>query len=315
MAHGFMELGLNGERILGHGGDTDYFHSIFGFFPEHDLGLFASFNTAGARSTDLLRDVVDHLFPWQPGPAATSATVELASFTGWYRPTRYDHRTFTRLAALVSSFEVEAEEGMLVTEKPERREWLPVAPMAFRERDSSIHMVFREGNRRRTSHMFRDDIPVFGFERVPAWERPGFVWTVVGVAYAVVLAALIVTFVAWIVRRIYLVRLESEQRLPIYGRWAATASSLLLVGVAVVLAAALSDPMSITYGLSDTLETALRAPLLAVILTAVALVAAIVAWVRGRATWGARLAFTVVVLAQIALLWQFWVWRLLTLSA
>ena len=47
MAHGFMVFDMNNQRVVGHGGDTLWFHTILAMLPEHNLGFFASFNSAG----------------------------------------------------------------------------------------------------------------------------------------------------------------------------------------------------------------------------------------------------------------------------
>ena len=41
-ALGFYETYINGRRIIGHGGDTGWFHSVLSLMPESGLGLFAS---------------------------------------------------------------------------------------------------------------------------------------------------------------------------------------------------------------------------------------------------------------------------------
>jgi CubicO group peptidase (beta-lactamase class C family) len=65
-ALGFYETRINGHRIIGHGGDTGFFHSVLSLLPEANLGLFASVNTGGqgARtSVDLEHAFFDHYFP------------------------------------------------------------------------------------------------------------------------------------------------------------------------------------------------------------------------------------------------------------
>ena len=46
-ALGFYETYINGRRIIGHGGDTQYFHSVLSLMPETGIGLFATVNTGG----------------------------------------------------------------------------------------------------------------------------------------------------------------------------------------------------------------------------------------------------------------------------
>jgi len=39
-----MDMSARGIRIVGHGGDTFWFHTLFALFPDHDLGLFVSYS-------------------------------------------------------------------------------------------------------------------------------------------------------------------------------------------------------------------------------------------------------------------------------
>jgi hypothetical protein len=72
MALGFWEAGINGHRVLAHGGDTLYFHSDLSLFVDDGVGLFVAFNSTGSDAAQGLRDVVfhsfgDRYFPAPPG--------------------------------------------------------------------------------------------------------------------------------------------------------------------------------------------------------------------------------------------------------
>src|SRR5439155_883237 len=47
MALGFYEETRNGHRIIGHGGDTQYFHSDLHLIPDVGVGFFISYNSSG----------------------------------------------------------------------------------------------------------------------------------------------------------------------------------------------------------------------------------------------------------------------------
>ena len=47
MCLGFYEETRNGHRIIGHGGDTIYFHSDLHLMPDNGLGFLVSYNSAG----------------------------------------------------------------------------------------------------------------------------------------------------------------------------------------------------------------------------------------------------------------------------
>src|SRR5215471_685784 len=68
MALGFYEESRNGHRIIGHGGDTFYFHSDLHLVLDAGVGFFISYNSAGkgeisARSA-LWKHFMDRYFPY-----------------------------------------------------------------------------------------------------------------------------------------------------------------------------------------------------------------------------------------------------------
>ena len=80
MAYGFYEETRNGHRIIGHGGDTQWFHSDMHLMPDQNLGFFVSYNSAGkgegSPRTILWQNFLDRYFPYTPPegePVADSA--------------------------------------------------------------------------------------------------------------------------------------------------------------------------------------------------------------------------------------------------
>lgn len=74
MLLGFWETRRNGHRIIGHDGDTLYFHSVLRLLPDDDVGLFISVNSIGKDNggrkirDDLIAGLIDRYFP---GPTIT----------------------------------------------------------------------------------------------------------------------------------------------------------------------------------------------------------------------------------------------------
>ena len=58
MALGFYEETRNGQRIIGHGGDTVCFHSDLHLLPAAGVGFFVSYNSAGKGETNPARRAV-----------------------------------------------------------------------------------------------------------------------------------------------------------------------------------------------------------------------------------------------------------------
>ena len=76
MLLGFWESNRNGRRIIGHDGDTLYFHSAFRLLPDENVGLFILVNSIGKDSggrkirDDLFANLIDRYFP---GPTVTGS--------------------------------------------------------------------------------------------------------------------------------------------------------------------------------------------------------------------------------------------------
>ena len=123
---------------------------------------------------------MDWRFPFEPAPTKGIEASALSRFAGAYRPTRYPHRTIAKLSALMSTIEVTAENGALVTELPERKRWLQEQPLLFREARKSNTLAFGEDDEGRITHAFVSEIPVVAFERAPVTETPAFVGATLG---------------------------------------------------------------------------------------------------------------------------------------
>ena len=70
MALGFYETDLNGFRVMGHGGDTAWFHSYLGIDQVNDLVFFISFGGPGGSTvrTTLQSAIYDEFFPRKEAP-------------------------------------------------------------------------------------------------------------------------------------------------------------------------------------------------------------------------------------------------------
>ena len=74
MAYGFYEESRNGHRIIGHGGDSQWFHSDMHLMLDDHVGFFISYNSAGkpgfSGRTALWQGFLNRYFPYTP-PAAS----------------------------------------------------------------------------------------------------------------------------------------------------------------------------------------------------------------------------------------------------
>ncbi|HEX7296667.1 MAG TPA: serine hydrolase domain-containing protein, partial [Pyrinomonadaceae bacterium] len=145
MAYGFYEESKNGRRIIGHAGDTQYFHSDSHLILDANVGFFISYNSAGkgggSPRTVLWESFLDRYFPatLPSDQTLASAAQDAKAVSGHYMLSRRGESSFLKAASLVGQLTVApTENGSIeVAEltgangRPKR--WREVAPMTFLE--------------------------------------------------------------------------------------------------------------------------------------------------------------------------------------
>ncbi len=144
MCLGFYEETRNGHRIIGHGGDSVYFHSDLHLIPDAGVGFFVSYNSRGKAEisprTALWRHFLDRYFPDEP-PAATppsTAAADGKSVSGEYISTRRSEGNFLRIANMLGQTAVTAESnGKLTIEgakdfNGQTKKWQEIGPLLYR---------------------------------------------------------------------------------------------------------------------------------------------------------------------------------------
>ncbi|MGH9795048.1 MAG: serine hydrolase domain-containing protein, partial [Candidatus Acidiferrales bacterium] len=181
MAYGFYESRVNGVRIIGHGGDTLWFHTDLALLPEHNLGIYVSYVTHGGRArSELLKAFMDRYFP-QPALALPAPPDDFKErgkrFAGNYRFTRHNSSTIEKVAALASvlSVSVTSENRLLLSGLGESAmQFVETEPLLFRQVDGTQVMAFKENERGEVTHMVLDALPFMPTYRIPWYEARGF---------------------------------------------------------------------------------------------------------------------------------------------
>src|SRR5258708_4006909 len=149
---GFYETWINGRRIVGHAGHTNYFHSNLSLLPEASLGLFVSINTAGQGEEiprALERAFLRHYFPADlPQIIPPKDAVQRNSrFKGTYRPLRRSHTTWEKILAAKQDVCVRPmPDGTMQFPDPaygKPAHWTEVGDGVFRKRDDDVFVAFK----------------------------------------------------------------------------------------------------------------------------------------------------------------------------
>jgi CubicO group peptidase (beta-lactamase class C family) len=322
MAYGFSEQTLNGERTIQHGGNLEQFHAMLALLPEHDVGLFAAYNSYGDGGDfaeyELLEAFMDRYYPKAPPQALEPSNEGISGnadrVAGSYRVGRSNYTGFEKVLTLLTGARVSAnKDGSITTtggyltldlDATEQR-WVEVEPLLFRAENGREQIAFREDGEGRITYLTGDADPTIPYEKVTPYEAPRLQ---VGLLMGS-LAVLLLTTVVWPVgalisrryRKRYGVPAEDKTSAKVARRarvlaWAVSALILLFViGMVVVF----SNAGVTLANVSPYLVAVLTLPLLVTVGTVGVLVFAALSWKRRY--WGhfGRLHYSLVALSMV----------------
>lgn len=317
MCYGFYEESRNGQRVIGHGGDTIYFHSDLHLVLDQNVGFFVSYNSAGNSSglgdsprLNLWHAFLDRYYP-SSQPAATSASAkdDAKAAAGSYILSRRSENSFLKTATTISQFAVspvgdgDIETPQLTGPNGKPKRWQGVGPMTFLERDGQDKLIFKPDQNGRMQMIL--PYPFFVGQRAGALENSKTLLFVLGASLLFMLATLVLWPVAWFVRRHYGRRLELTRKELWLRILVRVVFAINLIFIAALFAL-------VTYGLSHLEVFSDRGTIwfrivqtvgvLGALGTLVVLANAIVTWVRRRGFW-MKLQATLMLLACVGLLW------------
>jgi CubicO group peptidase (beta-lactamase class C family) len=215
MCYGFYEESRNNQRIIGHGGDTVFFHSDLHLIPDQKVGFFVSYNSAGNSSglgdsprANLWEAFLDRYYPGTvPATTSSSAKDDAKAVAGTYVLSRRSEGSFLKVASVLQQFTVapvgdgDIEVPQLTGPNGKPKRWQGVGPMTFRERDGSDKLIFKPDQ---NGHMLMIlPYPFFIGQRIGTFQNGKLVSIVLGASLLFMLATLILWPIAWFVRRHY----------------------------------------------------------------------------------------------------------------
>jgi CubicO group peptidase (beta-lactamase class C family) len=317
-AYGFFDFSDNGQRTLGHKGETLGFTTLLLLLPDENLGVYVVYNhnESGILTTQhfgFQRAFFDHYYPApevEPIQPPADFKERASRFVGPYKNARSAYTTFEKFGNLMSPPIEISDPGdgtLLLSIRGIEVRLVEVEPLYFRQVDGPFGIVFREDDRGRITHMFVDISPQEDYQKLNWYETTGFN---MALFLGCVLAFLSMMLVA-VVRAIRNRRLGGD-RTPRVGNWIIVGISVLnllfVVGVAKMFMFSLGFPF---FGVSLFDRIVFGLGVLSALLTLGALVYAVLAW-KNR-YWGIafRLYYTLVTVAAVAFVWFLNHWNLL----
>jgi CubicO group peptidase (beta-lactamase class C family) len=332
MVLGFMKRDRNGRRIIGHEGDTQFFHSALSLFIDDGVGVYLSMNStgrdgaAGPIRASLIERFADRYFPAEPNeqPIDSATAAEHArAMAGVYESSRRAQSSFLSLVFLPAQVTVgQNADGSLsipalrgINQQPQR--WREIAPFVWRDLDSEERLAAKVENGRVV--MFSADAvsPFSVFLPVPWWKSSAWVLPLLAAS----VAALVLTVMAWptaaLIRRRYALAAPlagTAARTQRLTRFAALATLVTLVAW-VVTVAPLATNLFLSSARLDAWLWVLHSASLIVFTGAgvVALWNASATWTTRR-SWSARLWSAILAVACLSILWVAVVFNLIAFT-
>jgi hypothetical protein len=313
MCLGFYEESLNGERIIGHGGDTLWFHSDLHLVLNKNLGFFISMNSAGRDRQlrgSLWRHFMDRYFPYQLSPANPSAEKmsNAKRVSRSYLTSRRSEMNFLRIGSYFSELifstnpdgTIQSKGIKALNGQPKRFE--EIKPLIYREVNGQTRLAFtQEPDGEMT---LNPDISVLEYKSVPWHQSQNFLMLILFAPVIVALLTLIFWIIAGLVRRHY----GHSLGLVRFPRF-------LRLGTRIVCAFTVASYIAWTVPLirliSDITESAAMGPWfrlaqiltsISMALTIIAVINLIVVWFQRR-WWWSMIWETLIGFASLAFVW------------
>ncbi|HSR00069.1 MAG TPA: serine hydrolase domain-containing protein, partial [Sphingomicrobium sp.] len=244
MALGFYHEDRNGLNIVGHGGDTVFFHSDLHLFLDKNVGLYISMNSLGkdgaghALREELLQEFADRYYPAPAKNLPTAATAKEhgAAISGHYVSSRAGGFNWFRLLALLGETTVGVDkDGTLVASSitdpsGNPRKWREVKPWVWQEVNGGDYL---QANLDAKGHVRMFSItpyaPIIEFLPAPASLNAGWILPAGGAALLILLVAALGWPIAALVRRRYKHQLDVSGRALLLHRGARATAWLFIL--------------------------------------------------------------------------------------
>lgn len=323
MTLGYFEEDRNGHRVVGHGGDTNYFHAHLQLYPDDRTGVYVSVNGSGRSGLDslqlreqLMHGFTDRYFPATGAPEPSgvdedTAREHAAQAAGTYTSSRSMRSTFLAVTDLLAPTHVTAQDDGRILVDPG-----PLSDRAVLYEEVEPWVWQEVGGQRTIAARVADgQVEAIGFDSAFALLRAD---AATDVAVPVLVGSVVVLalgVLAWpvgaLVRRVrHRGRAARAGRVP-------RALTRVASAAAVVAVLGWSTVVTTVMGLQEVPTSGLRVLQALQVLGVLGLVPAVLAVVgdvRRRAGWWRIAGGVAVVLALAAVAWFALTYRLIAPS-
>ena len=322
---GFYEESRNGHRIIGHGGDTVYFHSDLHLMLENGMGFFVSYNSAGkgdiSPRSALWYHFLDRYFPYTPPKVEklASADADAKTVAGRYLTTRRSESSFLKVGAVEENVRVTPDENATIKVEPfkdfngQLKQWQEIAPLVYRSVHGQDLLAFvhdYQGNM-----LLAPNFPAAAEQRVSLVQSADF-------NQALILGVLIIlglTLVCWplaaVIRAHYHQRLDLDASYMRLRPWVRVVCAVDVSFLLVFLMVLTSGGISVLSSRTDFKFQAIQfVGVLGALGTVVVLLASLRSWRDPQAWFWGKVWNLLLLLACLGFVWFSYHWNLLNFN-
>ncbi|SFK21325.1 serine hydrolase domain-containing protein [Rhodanobacter glycinis] len=264
-ALGFYQENSHGQTIIGHAGDTDYFHTDLHLMLDADVGVFMSFNSAGNEGgaevirAGIFNAFLDRYFPVATPqlPTAATAKADAARVAGWYLSSRRNDSALRMLYALTQTQVSALPDGTIQTAafmnpSGAPMHWREVGPLKYQQVDGPYHLDFVAAANGDIRYWVTDSLPpVMVFQTVTGLHTLGSIELLGTLSLLLLLATLLSWLCGWLVRRHYgrgLALNPKQRRFRLWSRLGVLALFVTLLGWLILMVSMASDQSLLLQG-------------------------------------------------------------------
>ena len=321
MALGFYEETRNGHRIIGHGGDTEYFHSDLHLVLDQNLGFFISYNSAGKGDISpreaVWQKFLDRYFPYQP-PAPESGSDDTKPLLGRYLVSRRADNSIMKVLSAVGQAKVSGnDDGTLSVDalkdlNGEPKKFRRIAPSLYRDVNDQDLIGFKRDSS--DNPVLVIDFPFMVFQKSPWYENSGLNLPVIIGSLVILVLAILLWPVSALIRRHYGLHLTlspEQRRARLIARLVAVAFLIFFGAFATFMSIAFKDIGLLSPHYNGWLRLIQLFGWLGVLGTLIVLYNAFRVWGQKDRWLCSRVSETLIAVACLGAIWFIFVWDML----
>jgi len=324
MALGFYEETRNDHRIIGHGGDTEWFHSDLHLIPDAGVGFFISYNSAGKGEISgreaVWHKFLDRYFPYQPptGSAVANAAQDAASVSGRYIVSRRADTTIVKPLTVLGEAKVFSnDDGTISLDafkdlNGQPKKFREIGPLMFRNVNGQDRIAFKRDDTGNLVLVI--DFPFMVFQKAHWYQNSVLHLPLIVASLLILLLTLLLWPVAALIRRHYGHKLAlslQQRRLRLLVRLVCVVYLLFFGAFAGFFVAGLKDIGIFSPHYNWVLRLIQIVGWLGVLGTLVALYNALRSWKEPQRWLWSRIGDTLIALACLGVVWFVFSWNML----